>query len=207
MKNFINLNGNKIPLTDEQVAKIQKSFGIGQTKLSEVAVGDTFKIGEYEFIKVRNKHGITTAVTKDIVFSSEFGANNNFSESEILKKLKKDILPKIIEEVGSENVVSFETDLTTLDGLKPYAPLQSKISLPTFDFYRNNVEIFDEYKLNKYWWLSTPDTANPHYEPNLITCVSPSGRIGKDDYYGNSGVRPILKFVSSISVSCIDNIN
>ena len=198
--NFENLTENERATLLRLVEKSNKC----KRNLADIEIGKTFKIGDVEFIKFEDKHGVTTAVTKDIVFNSNFGENNNFAESEILKKLKNEFLPKIIEEVGNENVFCFATDLTTLDGLKPYAPLQSKISLPTFDFYRNNVEIFDKYKLDKYWWLATPDTAQPHYEPTWAVCVSPNGFICLSDYCSNYGVRPILKFVSSISVSCED---
>lgn len=174
-----------------------------KTELSNVKVGKTFKIGEIEFIKFSDIDGITIAVSKDIVFRLEFGNNNNLAESDVLEKLNKEILPELIKEVGEENILEFETDLTTLDGLKPYEPLKSKISIPSFDFYRANVEMFDKYKVDSWWWLATPDTAKPHYNPSWRLCVSPDGYIGFNLYdYGKYGVRPFLKFVSSIFVSC-----
>ena len=175
-----------------------------KTELSNVKVGKTFKIGEIEFIKFSDVDSITIAVSKDIVFRSEFGNNNNLAESDVLEKLNKEILPELIKEVGEENILEFETDLTTLDGLKPYEPLKSKISIPSFDFYRANVEMFDKYKVDGRWWLATPDTAPPHCEPSWRLCVSPGGLIDNDCYYGNGGVRPFLNFVSSIFVFCED---
>lgn len=173
-----------------------------KTELSSIEVGKTFKIGEIEFIKFSDIDGITIAVSKDIVFRSGFGNNNNLAESDVLEKLNKEILPELIKEVGEENILEFETDLTTLDGLKPYEPLKSKISIPSFDFYRANVEMFDKYKVDSWWWLATPDTAKPHYNPSWRLCVSPDGDINLSNYYDNGGVRPFLKFVSSIFVSC-----
>ena len=172
-----------------------------KTELSSIEVGKTFKIGEIEFIKFSDIDGVTIAVSKDIVFRLEFGNNNNLAESDVLEKLNKEILPELIKEVGEENILEFETDLTTLDGLKPYEPLKSKISIPSFDFYRANVEMFDKYKVDSWWWLATPDTAEPHYKPSWRLCVSPVGGIDNYDYYYFNGVRPFLKFVSSIFVS------
>lgn len=172
-----------------------------KTELSSIEVGKTFKIGEIEFIKFSDIDGVTIAVSKDIVFRLEFGNNNNLAESDVLEKLNKEILPELIKEVGEENILEFETDLTTLDGLKPYEPLKSKISIPSFDFYRANVEMFDKYKVDSWWWLATPDTAEPHYKPSWRLCVSPVGSIDDYNYYGLNGVRPFLKFVSSIFVS------
>ncbi len=171
-------------------------------ELADVKIGDTFKIAGVEFIKFADVDGVTTAVTKNILYKSKFGENNNFKESIVYEKLKNEFLPKIVDRIGNENIRSFTTDLTTLDGLKPYGEMTSQISLPTFDFYRANVEIFDKYKVDEWWWLSTPDTAKPHYEPKWVVCVSPSGIINYRDYVSNSGgVRPILNFVSSIFVS------
>ena len=160
--------------------------------------GDTFKIGKYEFIKFPDVDGKTPVVMKNIAFRSAFGSNNDLRASTVLKKMQKEILPKIIETVGEENVLTFKTDLTTLDGLKPYEDLESRISLPTFDFYRANVEIFDKHNPGTWWWLATPDTAQPHYNPNWIVCVSPSGSICNFNCRIDYGVRPFLIFNSSI---------
>ena len=172
-------------------------------KLSELENGKTFIVGGVEFIKFCDKDGQTIAMGKDILFNSRFGDNNNLTESTVLEKLQTEFLPKIIEAVGEENICEFETDLTTLDGLKPYEPLKSKISLPTLDFYRANVEIFDKYKVDDWWWLATPESAKPHWDPDFILCVAPSGIFNDDNFSSRYyGVRPFLHFVSSISVSC-----
>lgn len=181
--------------------KLIKKANAEKIKLSDIKDGDTFKIGDVEFIKFSDIDGIATAVTKDTIFNSEFGKDNNFAKSTVLKKLNDKFLPQISEMVGIENICDITTDLTTLDGLKPYNDLVSKVSLPTFDFYRANVEIFDKYKIDKWWWLATPESAKPHDNPNWIVCVAPSGHV---DYYNFNyyfGVRPFLRFVSSIFVS------
>lgn len=169
------------------------------TTYFNVKDGDTFKIAGIEFIKFPDVNGMTPVVARDILFRSTFGDNNDLRSSEPLKRLKEEILPKIIMVVGEENVCTFPTDLTAWDGLKPYGVMEEKISLPTMDFYRENVEIFDKYPVSNWWWLATPDTAQPHGAPNWILCVSPSGLIGRGSYrYLGYGVRPILYFNSSI---------
>ena len=120
----------------------------------------------------------------------------------VSKRLNDEILPKIIEAAGKENVFEFETDLTSLDGLKTHGIMKSKISVPSLDFYRSNIEIFDKYKIGKWWWLGTPDTTIEHRNNNWVLCVSPYGDIHGDNYGYDSGVRPILFLNSSILVSC-----
>ena len=160
--------------------------------------GETFRIAGMEFIKFPATEAGTPVVMRDVAFRSRFGDNNDLRASDVLKKMEKDILPKIIEAVGEENVLSFQTDLTTLDGLKPYGVMESKISLHTFDFYRANVEIFDKYPVKDYCWTATPHSAKPHYDPWWALCVSPAGDIGSGDgNYYDDGVRPFLIFNSS----------
>ena len=170
--------------------------------LAEIEAGKTFKIGGIEFIKFCDENGGTAAVAKDILFYSKFGENNNFAESKVLKRLKAEILPKIEADAGAENVLEFETDLLSLDGSTKWGKVKSKISLPTFDFYRKHVKIFDKYKVNNWWWTATPDTTSEHYNDNWLVCVSPRGDFGNDNYDFVNGVRPFCIFNSSISVSC-----
>lgn len=160
--------------------------------------GATFEVAGIEFIKFPYADGMVAAVARNILFRSTFGDNNNLTTSKVLRTLQSEILPSIIKAVGEENVCEFETDLTTLDGLKPYPVLESKISLPTLDFYRQNVEIFDKYKVNSWWWLATPESSHEHSNSNWTLCVSPDGIMDCSIYDSNFGVRPFLIFKSSI---------
>lgn len=164
--------------------------------------GGVFKIGNTDYIKFPSVNGQTPIVSRDILFTSAFGKDNDFRSSNVLKKLQEEYLPEVIDAVGAENVCTFKTDLTTMDGLKPYDDLESMVSLPTFDFYRANVKIFDKYPVGEWWWLATPDTAQPHYDPIWAVCVSPSGYIFSVRYYIHYGVRPFYILNSSIFGSC-----
>ena len=161
--------------------------------------GEVFTIAGLEFIKFPDQNGKTPVVMKDIAFRSRFGNDNNLHTSEVLKRLQMEVLPRIIEAVGEENVLEFETDLTTLDGLTPYEPVKSRISLPTMDFYRANANIFGRFKPDHWWWLATPESAQPNSDPDWVVCVSPSGVLFSD-HYDNivNGVRPFCIFNSSI---------
>lgn len=193
-------------LTEEDRKKLLKmgKSKSGKGKLPKCEDGEIFKVADMEFIKFPDEDGSFAAVAKESLFDLRFGNDNNLSTSDILKRLEKDVLPKIEEAVGAENVLAFTTDLTTLDGLKPYEDLTSKISLPTFYFYRKNVATFDKYKLGKWWWLATPNSAASHASNECIVCVSPRGNIGNCIYRDNNGVRPFLRFSSSIFESCED---
>ena len=162
--------------------------------------GEAFEVAGIEFIKFPSADGMTPVVAKGILFTSEFGRNNNFAESKVLRRLQEEILPQIVAAVGEENVCSFKTDLTTWDGLKTYGEVESKISLPTMDFYRSNPEIFDKHNPGRWWWLTTADGAAPRWEDDpFVLCVSPRGSIYGVSYIIDiRGVRPFCIFKSSI---------
>ena len=166
-----------------------------------VADKSTFTVAGIEFIKFPEVNGKVPVVARDSLFNSRFGDTNDLNNSYFLEKLN-DIYKKIAEEVGEENICEFETDLRTHDGLRPYPNFKSKISIPTFDFYRDIVDVFDMYKLDTWWWLATPESARPHDAPEWTLCVSPLGRISyRSSYCNRIGVRPFLIFESSIFVS------
>lgn len=170
----------------------------------EIINDEIFKIGKYEFIKFVDDTGKIIGVLKDSLGDMRFGNSNDFSKSDILKKLNEDFLLEIEEIVGAENVLEFETDLTSLDGSKKHGTMKSKVSIPTFDFYRNNRATFAKYNLDYWWWLATPHTTSEYVNDWWVSCVSPLGRID----YGNcgslsDGVRPFLTFVSSIFDSLV----
>lgn len=171
------------------------------TILSEIPDSSIFKIGKYEFIKFSEENGVVTAVSKDSLFDSRFGKNNNFAESTVLQKLKGEILPEIENLVGTENVLEFETDLLSRDGSAKHGVVKSKVSIPTFDFYRKNRAVFENHKLDEWWWLATPDSTSEYYNDNWCLSVSPSGYIDYYGYFDSSGVRPFWNFVSTIFVS------
>lgn len=160
--------------------------------------GETFEVAGMAFIKFPSADGKTPVVMRGIAFRSRYGEDNDLRHSPIMNRLQSGILPKIEEAIGKENVCTFETDLTSLDGLTPYGKMESRISIPTLDFYRKNVSIFDKHAPAGWWWLATPESAEPHYAPTFSLCVAPSGDFDFINYYYDGGVRPFLIFKSCI---------
>lgn len=191
----ITINNQKFDLTNEQVNTLKKALNLDGKQLADVAIGDTFKIADIEFIHF----GDGVAVTKDILFNAIFDNNtNNFAKSSLLCKLEKEVLPKIKKEIGAENVLEFETDLWALDGTDEYGKMKSKISLPTLDFYRANRKIFSKHHVGEWWWLATPDSTSN----SSVRCVGLGGALYSGFCNYDFGVRPFLIFKSNIFVSC-----
>ena len=82
MKNYICFNGKKIELTTEQVAEMKKSLGIAEIKLADIPAGETFKIGEYEFVVLEQSGDTTAIILRNLLCErKEFGNNNNYNHS------------------------------------------------------------------------------------------------------------------------------
>lgn len=206
MKNYINFEGTKIALTDEQVEQLRVVLGAKNpdtnTTLESVAVGETFKLGKYEFIVLeRIGDNDTAVILKNLLFEmEEFGENNNYNGSNV-DKLCIDFGNEIKGIVGEGNIVEHIVDLTSDDGLKDYGTITRYMSLITADMYRKYVYILDKHKLDAWWWLATPWSTPTHEENEWVKCVSPLGDIYYGSYFSNIGVRPFCILNSNIFVS------
>ena len=194
------INGQRIELTEEQIAEIERFLGVAKVKLADIPVGETFKIGKYEFIVLEQYSDETAIILKDLIKKSEkFGDCNNFNDSNADHICKK-FADEIEGIVGVESLTLHTVDLTSDDGLKCYGVIERKMSLLTTEMYRYYVEILDRYKLDKWWWLATAYSTPKHDNDNWVKCVAPSGGIYFYSYYDVIGVRPFCILKSNIFV-------
>lgn len=206
MKNYICINGKKIELTAEQVAQLMGESA--KKRLADIHIGDTFMIGEYEFIVLSHNYreeGATAVILKrlykeNVHFSKK---NNNYAESEVID-ICAEFAEKIIDLVGDENLIEHSVDLTSDAGLDDYGEIvNAGASLITADMYRKFVRVLDKHKLNKWWWIATPWNTKTHNDEGWAKCVSPSGNIFESAYDSNcTGVRPFCILKSDVFVSC-----
>lgn len=201
MKNYICINGKKIKLTEEQVNEIKASYGLQVVKLSDIPVGEPFKLGKHEFAVLEHGKDTTAVIYKGLLLDDkQFGINNNFDGSYVDNRCQI-FAAEIDGIVGAENLIEHTVDLTFDDGLKDYGKVKRKMSLLTTELYRRYVYILDKFKLDKWWWLATAYSTKTHDNTTWVKCVSPSGRIDIVRYYGGFGVRPFCILNSNIFVS------
>lgn len=201
MKNYICIKGQKIEMTEEQVEQICAVQNKGKVKLSDIPEGETFKIGNHEFVVLEHSGDTTAIIRKELLRKDmEFGSNNNFSGSYVAAKCDE-FANEIAGIVGAENLVEHTVDLTSDDGLKDYGSIKCRCSLLTTNLYRRYVEILDKFKPDRWWWLVTAHSTDRHGNSNWVKCVSPAGRINIDVYNNCIGVRPFCILKSSIFVS------
>ena len=201
MKNYICLNGRNIELSDAQVTEIKKSLGIGQVRLKDVPVGESFKIGDYEFVVLDRSEETTAVIFRDLLHKEmQSGKNNNFENSDIDEMCKK-FGCEIEAVIGENNLIEHTVDLTSDDGLKDYGKIRRKMSLLTANLYRRYVDTLDKHKVDGWWWLSTAHSTPTHNSSSWVKCVSPVGNVDYSNCNYDGGVRPFCILNSNIFVS------
>ena len=199
MKNYVCINGKKTELTAEQM----KILGIVEAPVVSMSEdGKLVKIGEYEFIVLKKNDETVELLLKGTLGGNmKFGDTCDFKTSAVKKVLDKFAL-EIEGLVGKDNLLEHTVDLTSLDGLKDYGSVTTKMSLLTVAQAQEYVEMLDEYKYDGWWWLATPWTTQKHGYKTLVSCVAPSGGMdGNISIYNFIGVRPFCVLKSNIFVS------
>lgn len=178
---------------EEKVRQFEKRNLVKINK--NIGIGDTFELAGFTWMILDiNEEGYYCLSSS--IEDREFDENSNDWKSSSLRKyLNGEYLEKICDSVGSENIVSFERDLISLDGRNDYGTCKDKVSLLTFDEYRKYREVVE---LNGYWWLLTPWGVKRDGYESSVAVVCPSGRIVNYYCYSNFGVRPFCIFDSSI---------
>lgn len=178
---------------EEKVRQFEKRNSVNINK--NIGIGDTFELAGFTWMILDiNEEGYycLSSRIEDRKFDED---SNDWKSSSLRKYLNGEYLEKICDSVGSENIISFERDLISLDGRNDYGTCEDKVSLLTFDEYRKYREVIE---LNEYWWLLTPWGVNRDGYESIVTVVCPAGSFGYDFCYCSFGVRPFCIFDSSI---------
>ena len=201
MKNYINILGHKIELTAEQVEQLRGVLPSGNVRLTDITVGENFKVGSHEFVVLEHSGDTTAAIRTELLIErTEFGTTNQFDGSYVDEACSK-FADEIAAIVGAENLVEHTVDLTSDDGLKDYGKVRRRVSLLTADLYRRYVDVLDLHKPDKWWWLATPFSTKRHENDAWVKCVAPSGYFDYVRYSNDYGARPFYIFKSDIFVS------
>lgn len=168
-------------------------------KFSGKRIGDTFDlIGVQWKVLDITGDGYACMAMNSVLENEEFDSSgNNWIDSGLRDKLYKNILPKIKNEVGDENVIKFKRDLTSMDGLTEYGCCIDEISLLNVDEYRKyrNLILNSE---KEWWWTITPWSTKSNNDGVWVAVVSPSGGFDNDFYDNSLAVRPFCIFSSKL---------
>lgn len=174
-----------------------------KVKLESLKAGETFCIGENDYIVLEQHEGKTKVISKNFIAEDREFANDtaDYKTSGLRKYIEAEIQPTIENEVGAENLVEHRVSLETVDGQNDYGELTCKVRPITFDEARKYNNLIVNNDLDDWWWTCTAWTS-PNREYNrLKTVVLPSGLINYNFCYYSYGVRPVCILKSNIFVS------
>ena len=129
----------------------------------------------------------------DRAFDSE---SNNWTTSALREYLNTEFAEKISDEIGEENIIKFDRDLTSLDGQTEYGTCLDSVSLLTVDEYREYRQFIPN--TGDWWWLASPWSTPCNNDETWAAVVSPSGYVCNRSYFDYYGVRPVCIFSSAI---------
>lgn len=185
------LSNRVAALEDNVEVKTRKHF-------ADLKVGDTFELAGLTWkildITAEGYMCLADRLTDKMAFDED---SNDWLRSQLREYLNTELIEKIADEIGEENVVSFKRDLLSLDGQTEYGECEDKVSLLTIDEYRKYRSLIpntDDY----WWWLISPWSTACNDWSTSVTVVSPSGNIYNNGCNCNSGVRPVCIFSPSI---------
>ena len=193
-------NKIKIFIDDEEYDVIKKEEKV-KIKLKDLQAGDCFKLNETEeFIVLAKCKDYVYAIRKTPICKMPFGKNDNFAESDVMKKLEE-YRKELENVVGADGLNEFTIDLSSLDGSKDYGFVTVKVGILDIDAMRLYAEILNTYKAESYWWLATSWGKLQGEDRGHIVCVSPDGEIVHTYNESEVGVRPTCIFSDEILAS------
>lgn len=195
----------ELELARELVRKLEEAEKDSKVQLSELQPGETFKIGEHDFIVLEQNgcSGTTNVISKgfmseDIVFDDD---TKDYNNSNLKKIIEENIQPAIEAGVGVGNIIEQVVSLTSVDMQGEFKPCYCKVRPITFDEARKYNNLLVNKDLDDWWWTCTPWSTADRGWKRTITVVSPSGGICGNGCGNCDGVRPFCILKSNIFVS------
>lgn len=194
-----------LDMARELVKQLEEAEKKNKVRLSELKLGDTFKIGEHDFIVLdQDESSQTTKViskgfmAEDVIFDKN---TKDYNKSNIKKMIEADIQPIIENAMGEENLVEHAVNLASVDMQYEYENCICKVRPITFDEARKFNNLLVNKSLNDWWWTCTPWSTKERGLEYSIAVVSSSGCISRNYCNYNYGVRPFCILKSHIFVS------
>lgn len=171
--------------------------------LGSLKPGETFLIGEHEFIVLeQNKDGTTSVISKNLMAENAVfdEKSRDYNKSSLKKLIEGKIRPVILENVGDGNLVEHTVYLTSVDNQNEFGSLTCDVRPLTFDEARKYNDFLVNKDLPKHYWTIAPWSTAERGCKYFIVVVSPDGSIGGGFCNYDYGVRPFCILKSNIFV-------
>lgn len=172
-------------------------------QLNTLSEGDIFKIGEHDFIVLRQDGDHTMVISKGLMAENvSFDDDTRDYEKSHLKCLIEENIQPVIEAVvGADNILEHTVDLVSVDMQHEFKPIKCKVRPITFDEARKYNDLLVAPDIGDWWWTCTPWSAKERGWGYSLSVVSPSGDFNDFSYNISLGVRPFCILKSNIFVS------
>ncbi len=188
----------------ELVRMLEEKENQNKVQLSSLIPGDTFNVGKVEMIvleQLSEPEG-TAVITKGFIANNvEFGDSKDYKTSNIRNIIEKNFLPEFEKEVGVDNIVTQNINLTSVDMQNEYGAISCKVRPITFDEARKYNDLLVAKEIGDWWWTCTPWSTKDRGWEYSMAVVSPSGNIRNYNFNCSGGVRPFCILKSNIFVS------
>lgn len=187
----------------ELVKMLEEKERANKVQLSNLNPGEVFKIGEHDFIVLEQLKEETKVISKELLAENKIFDNNtkDYSKSSLRKLIEKDIQPIIENNIGAENVIEHEVNLTSVDMQNEFNSCICKVRPITFDEARKYNDLLVNKDLPDWYWTLTSWSTKERGGEYLIAVVCPSGSVSRSSCHYCNGVRPFCILKSNIFVS------
>lgn len=171
--------------------------------LSSLNPGDTFKIGEHDFIVLNQGKDCTEVISKRLMAENKsFDSDTmDYAKSSLKELIEKEIQPVIEENIGAGNIIEHSVDLTSVDNQNEFGSCKCKVRPITFDEARKYSDLLPDESLRCWFWTCTPWSVKKRGALYETAVVSPSGCICPASCDGDYGIRVFCVLKSNIFVS------
>lgn len=142
-------------------------------------------------VKMKENGIGTYYMLTDILFRTQFGDDNNYATSDVLRKLQECEFAQELKKTYGDRLVPVTTNLLSMDGFDDYGVVEGDIlALRTLDLHREcrkNIPNADEWE-----WLATPNSTPSGDGSRCVRCASTRGDVNCGWYDGEYGVRPFF---------------
>ena len=190
-----------------------KKFFVEEPKTimaAEAEVGSFIKYAGIEWVVLNRTASKVMVLAKHRLFDRAFDTNesNNWSKSSLRKELNnfndKGFQRGFehTENINKNDLVEFERDLTTDDGMTDYGKCKDYISLISCEEYRKFRKLIPN--ADDWWWTLTGDSlVYSHYVRGVFSNGSLNSFSARS---GNGGVRPLCVLKSDTEVELCEKV-
>ena len=174
---------------------------VAKKNFGNLGIGDTFELAGLKWTILDITENGYMCLADRLKDSRQFDSTcNDWKSSDLRHFLNTEFYKKLADEIGEDNIITFDRDLLSMDGQTEYGTCEDKVSLLTVDEYRAHRKLI--LNADYWWWLIAPYSTKCNDDTTWDTVVSSSGRIGwRYCFNFHGGVRPVCILKSNIFVS------